>query len=206
MLYFDFCLTKPFIICNVDFDLTLSWILLLTSLISRLCLVFTWCVEVLDFWGLKVDIHLQLASRNDTVVRGCASFICFGRTAAGRRHDTQSNLKVGPTTPQPPYPNDVNDVKRSPYSEKVVKVETTNTNVASLKSSLKKKSVVIGVNDTETRKVQWTDIMGEDLSEIHEFQPRYVPLILRDFVTLLYANSYIIIGNEVILRVNCSKL
>ncbi|GKD48091.1 putative xanthoxin dehydrogenase-like protein [Tanacetum coccineum] len=131
-----------------------------------------------------------MASRKKPFVRGCASFICFGRAAAGL--DTSSHLKVGPTEHQQQQPHD-DDVKRSPDSEKAnkdVDVDDVNVvdsvdeskNVDSLVSSLKRPATSVdnsvSVNDGkcndefgDARKVQWMDVLGGDLYEIREFEP-----------------------------------
>ncbi|KAG8378076.1 hypothetical protein BUALT_Bualt08G0100400 [Buddleja alternifolia] len=43
----------------------------------------------------EAEPDLQLASEKNRLVRGCASFVCFGRAAAGP--ENPSPLKVGPT-------------------------------------------------------------------------------------------------------------
>ncbi|CAH1446135.1 unnamed protein product [Lactuca virosa] len=142
---------------------------------------------------IKPDPDLQLASTKSHLVHGCTSFICFGRAATGPE-SSPSHLKLDPSLhPQPqPQPQPQDDLKHSPESEKVTKTCTTdldldnfeNKNGDALKSSLKrpKTSVIASVDvnggecknecgDTETRKVQWTDVFGGELFEIREFEP-----------------------------------
>lgn len=145
-----------------------------------------------DFHQSDSDLHL--ASTKNRIIRGCASFLCFGRTAAGL--DTPCPLKVGPTH----HPQ---DVLTSPDSGKV-KEKVCHLNLlddddddinvrstCSLRSSLKRPprtiSVSVSVNnesegtrvqENETngvnhreRRVQWTDVSGGDLFMIREFEP-----------------------------------
>ncbi|CAI9301746.1 unnamed protein product [Lactuca saligna] len=134
---------------------------------------------------------LQLASTKSHLVHGCTSFICFGRAATGLE-SSPSHLKLDPSLHPQPQPQPQDDLKHSPDSEKVTKTCTTdldldnfeNKNGDGLKSSLKrpKTSVITSVDvnggecknecgDTETRKVQWTDVFGGELFEIREFEP-----------------------------------
>ncbi|OMP12252.1 hypothetical protein COLO4_03360 [Corchorus olitorius] len=140
------------------------------------------------------DPDLQLASIKNRLSRGCASFVCFGRTSAGL--DSPSPLKVGPVqqqdvSPGPLVPDKIND--------HTTQVDDGNDNArkVALKSSLKKRSNSTPVpledvnerqgsgetdgdipNHTERRKVQWTDACGSELAEIREFEPRYEKFLL----------------------------
>ena len=138
------------------------------------------------------DPQLQLAPTKNRLSRGCASFVCFGRTSAG--HDTPSPLKVGPTqqhdvSPGLPVSNDGKDPShiddnndgikvtlkssiRRPHSNKSVSVEATNEQEAS------GGHVVCTPGDqAERRRVQWTDACGSELVEIREFEPRYLNIL-----------------------------
>ncbi|KAK9757340.1 hypothetical protein RND81_01G156100 [Saponaria officinalis] len=138
-----------------------------------------------------VDQETQLASEKNRLSRGCASYVCFGRTSAGL--DGQSPLKVGPTQQQqdilPGVPS--NDRDKEPNA--VVDFDI-NARHISLKSSMKKSTLnnipQNSVNNdeqellveegsvpeglVEKRKVQWTDACGKELTEIREFEMRYV--------------------------------
>lgn len=138
------------------------------------------------------DPNLQLASTKNRLARGCASFVCFGRTSAGS--DTPSPLKVGPAQQQDALPGShVSDKSNDHTSDPD---DNSNAVKISLKSSLKKplnstsasaesstESVSLGEEDsdipghTERRKVQWTDTCGSELVEIKEFEPRYVTIL-----------------------------
>ncbi|CDP11435.1 unnamed protein product [Coffea canephora] len=131
------------------------------------------------------DSDLQLASGKNRFVRGCASFVCFGRAAAGL--ESPSPLKVGPAQqqevlPQPPVTEKCRD--QIQYAND----HNSDPKVA-LKSSLKKPSTSVPVAEdgsdesvalcgkdtdavvhTESRKVQWTDTSGGELVEIREFE------------------------------------
>ncbi|KAL6962537.1 hypothetical protein U1Q18_037496 [Sarracenia purpurea var. burkii] len=134
------------------------------------------------------DPDLQLASRKNRLVHGCASFVCFGRAAAGL--ESPSPLKVGPTQqhenlPGPPSPE--KDKDHTHTADLVA--EDCITRKLALKSSLKKPINIMPVsggvvnecvilcekesNDhghMERRKVQWTDASGGELAEIREFE------------------------------------
>ncbi|KAK6246448.1 hypothetical protein SCA6_009538 [Theobroma cacao] len=133
------------------------------------------------------DPDLQLASIKNRLSRGCASFVCFGRTSAGL--DTPSPLKVGPVQQQDVLPGPLDSDKNNDHTSHL---EDGNSNARkfALKSSLKKPSnstpvPLEDVNDreasgekdgdipshTERRKVQWTDACGSELAEIKEFEP-----------------------------------
>lgn len=139
----------------------------------------------------ETDSDLQLASGKNRFVRGCASFVCFGRAAAGL--ESPSPLKVGPTQqqevalPQPSVPDKCGD---QIHSADLADDNNGNTKFA-LKSSLKKPSSSIPVpsdsNDERValcgkdfdadghatrRKVQWTDTSGGELVEVREFELR----------------------------------
>ncbi|KAF1861197.1 hypothetical protein Lal_00000616 [Lupinus albus] len=133
--------------------------------------------------------ELQLDSTKNQLSRGCASFVCFGRTSAGS--DTPSPLKVGPAqqqdSPKPQVSNNGEDHSAH------VDGDNDNRRVA-LKSSLKRppvnKSVPFEADNelepsggkgidatggqTERKKVQWTDACGSELVEIREFEPSEV--------------------------------
>lgn len=147
------------------------------------------------------DPDLQLASHKNRLVRGCASFLCFGRTAAGL--ETPSPLKVGPTHQQNQNQNQQDVLKSSPDLQKVKEQDRNiglvvddddklnNVNACSLRSSLKRptNSVLVSVvgnkededelldrNDANgldhtERRVQWTDVSGGELFVIREFEP-----------------------------------
>lgn len=147
----------------------------------------------------ETDSDLQLASVKNPPVRGCASFVCFGCTAAGL--ESPSPLKVGSTQNKEISPSptiDENDDSKNTDGCVVVDDDSKRDSV-SLKSSLKKaaNSVVIATTDRghgggknsapetlydenddvscqmERRKVQWTDTIGGELFEIREFEMRY---------------------------------
>ncbi|KAL9243709.1 hypothetical protein vseg_017565 [Gypsophila vaccaria] len=133
----------------------------------------------------ETESELQLASGKNRLSRGCASYVCFGRTSAGL--DAQSPLKVGPTQPQDGLPG-------PPASEKdkepsIVAEYDNNARHISLRSSMKKSSQNVPQNNVnndeqevlveegsvpeeliEKRKVQWTDACGKELTEIREFE------------------------------------
>ncbi|XP_057773915.1 uncharacterized protein LOC130993150 isoform X1 [Salvia miltiorrhiza] len=144
----------------------------------------------------ETDPDLQLASGKNHPVRGCASFVCFGCTAAGL--ESPSPLKVGPTqnkeTSPPPTINEDNDSKN--LDGCVVVDDDSKRDVLSLKSSLKKAANIGAIASTDggngggknnahetlyeenddvacqmgRRKVQWTDTIGGELFEIREFE------------------------------------
>ncbi|CAI9266541.1 unnamed protein product [Lactuca saligna] len=60
------------------------------------------------------DSGLHLASNKNRIIRGCASYLCFGRAAAGL--DSPCPLKVGPTHH---HHQDLQDPLKSPDLEKV---------------------------------------------------------------------------------------
>lgn len=136
------------------------------------------------------DPELQLASTKNRLSRGCASFVCFGRTSAGL--DTPSPLKVGPAQQHDVSPGTlVSNKGKDPSAH--VDDESDNRKVT-LKSSIKKPQIskpipVEAANEHEAsggqgictpggqperRKVQWTDNCGSELVEIREFEPRYL--------------------------------
>lgn len=133
------------------------------------------------------DPDLQLASTKNRLARGCASFVCFGRTSAGL--DTPSPLKVGPAQQQDVLPGSLVSDKST---EQMAAYGDDDARKVALKSSLKKPSnstpvssdssnVYVALGETrsdipgpnERRKVQWTDVCGSELVEIREFEPRY---------------------------------
>ncbi|CAK9313808.1 unnamed protein product [Citrullus colocynthis] len=132
------------------------------------------------------ESDLQLASTKNRISRGCASFVCFGRTSAGL-NSSPSPLKVGPTLPHDSLPGSIS----TDEGKDEIPVEDGNTfgNIA-LKSSLKRPSNGISISHqnshesetmskkdgdirclTNRRKVQWTDACGNELVEIREFEP-----------------------------------
>ncbi|KAK6131456.1 hypothetical protein DH2020_034797 [Rehmannia glutinosa] len=145
----------------------------------------------------ETDPDLQLASGKNRLVRGCGSFVCFGRAAAGP--EGPSPLKVGPTQNQEvlPGPLDFDESKDQVHSVDPIDDDDNNRKIDSLKSSLKKSvnsAPVSGAVDDngsggnsnkhdslcekdtdvtcqmERRKVQWTDTTGGELFEIREFE------------------------------------
>ncbi|PPD86690.1 hypothetical protein GOBAR_DD16369 [Gossypium barbadense] len=139
------------------------------------------------------DPDLQLASIKNRLSRGCASFVCFGRTSAGL--DTPSPLKVGPVQQQDVLPGSFASDKSN---DQATQLDDGNSDARKVvfKSSLKKQSHTTQVpledgNDREVsgekdgdipshtvrRKVQWTDAHGSELAEIREFEPRYIKMI-----------------------------
>ncbi|MBA0856108.1 hypothetical protein Goshw_023464 [Gossypium schwendimanii] len=133
------------------------------------------------------DPDLQLASIKNRLSRGCASFVCFGRTSAGL--DTPSPLKVGPVQQQDVLPGSFASDKSN---DQATQLDDGNSDARKVvfKSSLKKQSHTTQVpfedgNDREAsgekdgdipshtvrRKVQWTDAHGSELAEIREFEP-----------------------------------
>ncbi|KAL2519876.1 hypothetical protein Fot_23799 [Forsythia ovata] len=136
------------------------------------------------------DPDLQLASGKIGAVHGCASFVCFGHTAAGL--ESPSPMKVGPSQQQEvsPEPPVFDESKDEMDSADLVDDDNRNGKI-SLKSNLKKPTNDIqpptpgGGGDqhedsseknnkvdsqTEKRKVQWTDTSGGELFEIREFE------------------------------------
>ncbi|GKU90728.1 hypothetical protein SLEP1_g4686 [Rubroshorea leprosula] len=142
------------------------------------------------------DPDLQLASIKNRLSRGCASFVCFGRASAGL--DSPSPLKVGPTQQQDVLQGPLVSEHSKDHSTDLNDSNGNARNV-SLKSSLKKASnnipatvvsnstpapardvdqcEALGEKDSgiaghaERRKVQWTDVCGNELVEIREFEP-----------------------------------
>ncbi|KHG07090.1 hypothetical protein F383_02674 [Gossypium arboreum] len=133
------------------------------------------------------DPDLQLASIKNRLSRGCASFVCFGRTSAGL--DTPSPLKVGPVQQQDVLPGSFASDKSN---DQATQLDDGNSDARKVvfKSSLKKQPNTTQVpledgNDREAsgekdgdipshtvrRKVQWTDAHGSELAEIREFEP-----------------------------------
>lgn len=132
------------------------------------------------------DPDLQLASVKNRLSRGCASLVCFGRASTGV--DSPSPLKVGPARQQDVLADPV--VTHKAKDSNIELEEDNNVGKVTLKSSLKKSSnspsmPVIDGNQhgilgekssdipghTERRKVQWTDVCGNELAEIREFEP-----------------------------------
>ncbi|XP_052191453.1 uncharacterized protein LOC127800715 [Diospyros lotus] len=133
------------------------------------------------------DPDLQLASRKNRLVRGCASFLCLGHAATGL--ESPSPLKVGPTQQQETLPGSPIPHKGKDHIHTTDLVGGDNDKKHALKSNLKKPThatpISDGVNehealckkggdipgDTERRKVQWSDTFGGELAEIREFEP-----------------------------------
>ncbi|KAJ1424973.1 hypothetical protein SESBI_11367 [Sesbania bispinosa] len=136
------------------------------------------------------DPELQLASTKNRLSRGCASFVCFGRTSAGL--DTPSPLKVGPAQQHDVSPGPLVSNKGK---EPSAPVDDDNDNIkVTLKSSIKRphinasapaeatneheasggQGVQTPAGQAERRKVQWTDACGSELVEIREFEPSEV--------------------------------
>lgn len=139
------------------------------------------------------DPDLQLASAKSRLARGCASFVCFGRTSAGP--DAPSPLKVGPAQHQHVLP--ATSVSENKNNDDCTDEPTdiSSERKESFKSSLKKSSNIMPASVTkhsddsarspdkectdvldhpERRKVQWTDACGSELAEIKEFEPSEV--------------------------------
>ncbi|KAL8524357.1 hypothetical protein ACS0TY_014081 [Phlomoides rotata] len=144
----------------------------------------------------ETNPDLQLASGKNRLVRGCASFVCFGRAAAGP--ENPSPLKVGPTQNQEvsQEPLDFDESKDQVHSvDHVVVVvdddDDCTRSIVCRKSNLKRSvniapaagTVVAGNKhealcekdnvvtcQMERRKVQWTDTTGGELFEIREFE------------------------------------
>ncbi|XP_009787722.1 uncharacterized protein LOC107760488 isoform X1 [Nicotiana tabacum] len=137
----------------------------------------------------ETDPDLQLASGKNRVVRGCASFVCFGRAAAGL--ESPSPLKVGPTQQPEVLPSCPASDKDNNQTQCVNIIEDSHISPkVALRSSLKKPANSIPIsggngnehdtnsekiddspNPMEKRKVQWTDTSGGELFEIREFEP-----------------------------------
>ncbi|XP_021902648.1 uncharacterized protein LOC110818183 [Carica papaya] len=135
----------------------------------------------------ETEADLQLASIKNRISRGCASFVCFGRTSAGL--DAPSPLKVGPAQQQDSLPGSLvsdkgkkNAIDLDDNSEDAKKValksslrKSLNSNSApvegakELEALNEKGSTIPG--HMERRKVQWTDACGSELVEIREFEP-----------------------------------
>lgn len=146
----------------------------------------------------KSDPELQLASTKNRLSRGCASFVCFGRTSAGL--DTPSPLKVGPAQQHDVSPGPlVSNTGKDPSAHVEDENENENDNrKVTLRSSIKKLPIskpapVEAANEQEAsggqgtctpgvqqekRRVQWTDNCGSELVEIREFEPRYLNILL----------------------------
>ncbi|CAN4116435.1 unnamed protein product [Withania somnifera] len=137
----------------------------------------------------ETDSDLQLASGKNRLVRGCGSFVCFGRTAGGL--ESPSPLKVGPTQQTEVLPSCPASEKDTDQPQCVNLIEGSCISPKfTLKSSLKKPVNSVPVSDgkgnerdttfdkvddapnpMEKRKVQWTDTSGGVLFEIREFEP-----------------------------------
>ncbi|XP_072999906.1 uncharacterized protein [Typha latifolia] len=135
----------------------------------------------------EVDPDLRLASRRNRAFRGCASFICFGRVSTGV--DGPCPPKGGPIQ-QSKTLSDLSSASERNDDFKTNGVVNESGRAIPFKSSLKKPSADCSVlacqaadahnslreepNDlsscTARRKVQWTDICGNELVEIREFE------------------------------------
>ncbi|XP_052202347.1 uncharacterized protein LOC127808055 [Diospyros lotus] len=131
---------------------------------------------------------LPLASGKKRLVRGCASFVCFGRTAAGLK--SPSPLKVGHSQKQEILPEaPVSDKGKDHIHATDLVDDGSNVTKLAIKSSLKKQKNTVPVSGRpvngheatcdgeidipghmERRKVQWTDTSGGELAEIREFE------------------------------------
>ncbi|CAH1443227.1 unnamed protein product [Lactuca virosa] len=128
------------------------------------------------------DSGLHLASNKNRIIRGCASYLCFGRAAAGL--DSPCPLKVGPThhhhqDPQDPLKK-IHVLLRSSLRRPA---RTISVSVAVDKEGENEgegKHVQIQQNETngvdhihkqKERRVQWTDVSGGGLFMVREFEP-----------------------------------
>lgn len=138
----------------------------------------------------ETDLDL-LASGKNRLVRGCSSFVCFGRGAAGL--ESPSPLKVGPIQQQVVLPEPTVSDKEKDDTHNIDLVDNDIiTKKVDLKSSLKKTTTSIPVfravttesealsengsnvpSHTERRRVKWTDVYGGELVEVREFEGRY---------------------------------
>ncbi|CAL5434446.1 unnamed protein product [Camellia sinensis] len=131
---------------------------------------------------------LGLASTKNWLVRGCASFFCFGRAAAGL--ESPSPFKVGPAQEQDilPAPPVTDKGKDHIHTTDLVE-DDSNTGTLALKSNLQKPTNTIPVSGgvvsecevlcengrdipghMERRKVQWTDASEGEIAQIREFE------------------------------------
>ncbi|KAJ8541481.1 hypothetical protein K7X08_002297 [Anisodus acutangulus] len=137
----------------------------------------------------ETDSDLQLASVKNRLVRGCGSFVCFGRAGAGL--ESPSPLKVGPTQQPEVLPSCRASDKCNDQPQCVNIIEDSHISPkVALKSSLKKPADSVFIsggnvneldtisekvddapNPVEKRKVQWTDTSGGELFEIRGFEP-----------------------------------
>ncbi|KVH99570.1 uncharacterized protein LOC112514850 [Cynara cardunculus var. scolymus] len=122
------------------------------------------------------DPDHQLAANNKRCVCGCASFSCFGHSAAGIESPS-----IGPTHQHVLKAScDLEKVEETLPTSDFVGGDGNSTNVTCLKSSLKRPAIG-GVNNgdevenapgqIDRRSVQWTDVSGGELVEIREFEP-----------------------------------
>lgn len=145
----------------------------------------------------EADPVLQLDSIKNRVSRGCAaSFSCFGGASAGL--ETPSPLKVEPVQQQHreiSSPESVVVVSEK-GKDQISEADNGSSKEAfklSLRSSLKRPSVAESrsledikeyetlsvdgsdlTGDMARRKVQWPDACGSELTQVREFEPRYV--------------------------------
>lgn len=137
-------------------------------------------------------VVLQLDSIKDRDSRGCASFSCFGGASAGL--ETPCPLKVEPVQHREiSSPESV--VVSGKGKDHVSEADNSSKEAfkLSLRSSLKRPSVAESrsledIKEYETltvdgsdltgdmgrRKVQWPDACGSELTQVREFEPRYV--------------------------------
>ncbi|THF97914.1 hypothetical protein TEA_008528 [Camellia sinensis var. sinensis] len=127
-------------------------------------------------------------STKNLLVRGCASFFCFGRAAAGL--ESPSPFKVGPAQQQDilPAPPVTDKGKDHIHTTDLVE-DDSNTGKLALKSNLKKPTNTLPVSGgvvsecevlcengrdipghMERRKVQWTAASGGEIAQIREFE------------------------------------
>ncbi|GMP90851.1 hypothetical protein CsSME_00041803 [Camellia sinensis var. sinensis] len=127
-------------------------------------------------------------STKNLLVRGCASFFCFGRAAAGL--ESPSPFKVGPAQQQDilPAPPVTDKGKAHIHTTDLVE-DDSNTGKLAFKSNLKKPTNTIPVSGgvvsecevlcengrdipghMERRKVQWTAASGGEIAQIREFE------------------------------------
>ncbi|ERN03896.1 hypothetical protein AMTRI_Chr05g64920 [Amborella trichopoda] len=133
-------------------------------------------------YHLVQDINRPLASSSvKSRARGCASFICFGRSSS--RPEGPSLPRVEPVHQQDASQSDCAASSNDNNSRKVflkssLKRPPGNTNDDSLVQSVG--GDIVEAQDgkantipssTAKRKVQWTDTFGKELTEIKEFEP-----------------------------------
>lgn len=152
--------------------------------------------QVVDQEADADDPVLQLDSIKNRVSRGCAaSFNCFGGASAGL--ETPSPLKVEPVQQHREIsstePVVVVSEKGKDHISEADNSSSKEAFKLSLRSSLKRPSVAESrsledikeyetlnvdgsdlTGDMARRKVQWPDACGSELTQVREFEPRYV--------------------------------